>query len=224
MQTLARTFAALLTLLLSMATSNPTAAQTESAEEMVALLEGLKTAHGRFTSFDFSNPADVDPSSMWMLLGIYTFSFESEGSAEVGIELLAENGPIIGIAEDMDGALIEEATLDLDAPHTALKVVSEDDGVVWTTMQVMVQDGELVHMVFGMAGGIDPSDKFVTLLTRMLDAEVSADAEQFNADGTSTGGMWAKVPSIAEIQVDAGELTSVEDQFLDAEAIGTPAA
>lgn len=224
MKTLARTVAVLLTLLLSFAPISPTAAQTESAEEMVALLDGLETTHGRFTSFDFSNPADVDPSAMWMMLGIYTFSFDSEEAAAAGIEPLAEHGPIVGLAEDMDGATIEEAALELDVPHTALAVVSEDDGVAWTTMQVMVQDGERVHMVFGMAGGVDPSDKFATLLSAMLDADVSADAEQFHADGTSTGGVWAKIPSIADIQVDAAELTSVEDQFLDADVIGTPAA
>lgn len=222
METVARTLAILLMLIIS--TISPASAQTDSADELFSLLDGLETAHGRFTSFDFSDPADVDPSAMWMMLGIYTFAFDSEDAAAAAIGPLSENGPIIGMAEQMDGAQIEEATLDLDVTHTALAVESDDDGVTWTTMQVMVQDGELVYMVFGMAGGLDPAGMFVTLLTGLLDTDASTDAEVFNADGTSTGGVWEKFPSVAEIQADAPELTDVEDQFVETSVVGTPAA
>lgn len=224
MKSIARTLTLLLILLLSITGAIPAAAQTDSEEDMLAMLDGLEMAHGRFASIDFSNPVEGDESAVWLVLAIYTFTFDSEDAAAAAIEPLTENGVLAGFGMAGEDAQIEETSVDLETPHTAIQAVSEDDGVTWTSMQVMVQDGDRIYMVFGMAGGVDPAVKIATLLNGMLDAEVSTDAEMFNVDGTSTGGVWARFPTIEDIQVDAAGLTDVEDQFFDASAPGTPAA
>jgi hypothetical protein len=118
---------------------------------------------------------------------------------------------------------IEDIELDLDMDYVAKKMVEEVEGASSTAVMVGAQHEEYVYVVMGMTFGDDPTDVVESTAKAMKDADTSDDEEMFHDDGTSMGGLWAKLPAAEDITAQAEELTLVSDEvYYPTE--GTPAA
>ncbi len=208
-------------LMLAGMTGAVAAQEAPSPDEIVSGLDGFEKMYGRTAAVDLSAPA-AEPSG-WFGLAAYVLEFNSEEHAAAGATAMMENGAVQQMATMQDGAVIEEVELGIDIDHTAAKLTAESDGGTSTVLQVVAQDGEYVYGVFGIATGVDPAPAVASLVTTMQENEVSDDAEMFHEDGSSMGGLWAKLPSVEEIQAIAADLTNIEDQMVASDG-ATPAA
>lgn len=212
MRTFAKLTAPLLALLMVVGSLVSASAQGPSPEEIVTGLDGFEKMYGRTAAVDLSAPA-AEPSG-WFGLAAFVLEFDSEENAAAGATAMMENGAVQQMATMQEGAVIEEVELGIDVDHTAAKLTAESDDGTSTVLQVVAQDGEHVYGVFGIATGVDPTPAVESLVTTMFDNEVGDDAEMFHEDGTSMGGLWAKLPSVEEIQAIAADLTNIEDQMV----------
>lgn len=220
MRQTAKLMAPLLALLMVFGSAMTAGAQAPSPEQIVTNLDGFEKMYGRTAAIDLSAPA-AEPSG-WFGLAAYVLEFDSEEHAAAGATAMMENGAVQQMATMQEGAVIEEVELGIDFDHTAAKLTAESDSGTSTVLQVVAQDGEHVYGVFGIATGVDPTAAVESLVTTMQANEVSDNEEMFHEDGSSMGGLWAKLPSVEEIQAIAADLTNIEDQMVTPG--GTPAA
>ena len=220
MRRIAKLTAPLLAMLLVFGSATIAGAQDPSPEEFMVDVDGFEKMYGRTATVDLSAPS-AEPSG-WFGLAAYALEFDSEEHAAAGATVMMENGAVQQMATMQEGGVIEEAELALDVEYMSAKLTAERDSGTSTVLQAVVQDGEYVYGVFGIAISVDPTSAVESLLTTMLENEVSDDAEMFHEDGTSLGGLWAKLPSVEEIQAIGSDLTNIEDQMVTPEA-GTPA-
>ncbi len=201
--------------------------QTEATPEDIPA--GLEQWYTRTYSADiFSMMDPASPEAMpegWFLLNANVLTFDSEENAKAGADqLLAELDSEVDDAES--DLQLEDAELDLDFDYTAKKASQEEDGMTSVVIEAVAQDGNNVYAVIGITLGPDPSQLTEYAMQTMHDAEASDDAETFNADGASEGGLWAMLPAAEDIQSQESTLTIVEDAiyYPAPEGESTPAA
>lgn len=189
-------------------------------------IAGLEKMYGR--SFAADMTAMMDPASPeampsgWWLLTTQVLEFDSEDSARAGVETLREQ---IASTSGAGGAALEDVDLDLDGLNaSAQRVDSTQEGVTSSMLLVTAQDGRYVYAVSGLTFGDDPAPLVESVVLSMRDADVSDDAEMFHEDGTSTGGLWAKLPTVEDITSQARALTVAFDAVYVPAAEGTPAS
>lgn len=169
-------------------------------------LTGLQTAMTRtFTGVtDFFLPAApldgirdaVKPEVMLMLTGVYTF--DTEASAVAGYDLLRTDMNATGV-----GGVplpLTEILTGLRISHTA--AIARDTSIsppVDFTL-VMAQDGTRVYTVIAITRGAPPKGAVTSAMQWIAAEEVSSDPATLRTNGTSTGGVWAKLP----LQEDVG--------------------
>lgn len=214
-------------LLLGMATA-PIAAQEADPAEGTDFqdLEGIQKAYVRSFSIDFmammeSATPDAEPSG-WFLLTTMALEFDSEDNAKASKDLLLDELE----STDMGnvGATLEDAELDVDFDYTAKQAVTDEEGMPSIIIMATAQDGNYLYVVVGVTFGDDPAAATSSVLTTMKETDASDDEEMFHEDGTSTGGLWAKMPSGEQVQENAPLLTEVTDEIAYPAPEGTPAA
>lgn len=212
MRQAAKLMAALLALLMVLGSMLSASAQVLSDEELTASLEGLEKLYIRSATLDFNAMAEGGPAGNWVALVVGVAKFDSEEHAAAGVELISQNGAVQMMAEQ-GGIEPEAAELELDFEHVAAHVSSEDDGVTYTILQSVAQEGELVYIAYGWAMDHDPAEKVTSMIAALHGAEPSDDPETFNADGTSTGGLWAVLPAVEDLTEGSEGLTDIEDSI-----------
>jgi len=214
-------------LMLGMATA-PIAAQDADPAEGTDFkdLEGIQKAYTRSFSVDFmammeSATPDAQPSG-WFVLTTMVLEFDSEDNARAGSELLLKELENTDMGDS--GATLEDAELDVDFDYTAKQAVTEEEGMSSVVLMATAQDGNYLYVVIGITFGDDPAATTSSVLTTMKETEASDDEEMFHEDGTSMGGLWAKLPTVDQVQAEAPSLTQATDEIAYPEGEGTPAA
>lgn len=212
--------------LLLLVTATPSIAAQGAPPMPEVDFEGLEKMYGRTYSadpmamIDTENP-EAKPSG-WFMLITMVLEFDSEDSAAAGLEAMQEQAGATGMAsEDLQ---LEDVELDLDFDHTAQRAEQQQEGVTTTLMLVTAQDAEYVYAVSAITFGEDPTPVVEPTMTAMREAEAGDGEEMFNADGTSEGGLWAKLPGAEDVTGQVDALTEVTDTIYFPAQQGTPAA
>lgn len=197
------------------------------AQDSLEDIEGVEKVYSRSFKADMASIMDVEnpdavPSG-WFSLETMVLQFDTEAHAAAAGELMMGEE---GLAESVDGAETEmqDVELDLDLDYVARTLEQEQDGVTTNLIQVFAHDGEFLYAVVGVTFGEDPVDVAESVITMIKEADVSDDDETYNADGTSEGGLWAKLPTAEDISAEVDGLTGVIDVIYFPEMEGTPAA
>lgn len=186
-------------------------------------VEGLEKSYSRSFSGDMMAMVETPEgeASGWFMLMTMVLEFDSDDNAKAGLEQMT--GEVTSEMED-ESATMEDVELDLDMDYVGKRMSEEAEGSSSTMVMVGAQDDEYVYVVMGMTFGDDPVDVVESTVKGMKDADTSDDEEVFNEDGTSTGGLWAKLPSAESVQEQVPALTSVSDAIYFPAPEGTPAA
>lgn len=210
---------ALLALAMLAGSASAIAAQaTPTAEDGADLPEGVVRMYARSYSADMASvfasaTPGAEPTGWVVLMGL-VLEFESEDAATAGIdEVIEELNAEIG---DMEGVGMEEVELDLDLDTIAHLLEVEEEGMTTVMLQGFAQDGVYVYATVGMmlGAGSDPVPTSEYLLQEMAATDVGDAEETFNADGTSEGGLWDKLPTGETIQEREPALTMVADEII----------
>jgi hypothetical protein len=186
-------------------------------------IAGLEKMYGRAFAADMTTMMDpASPAAMpsgWWLLTTLVLEFDSEDNASAGVDTMRQQSAAGGEVP------MEDVDLNLDdLNYTAQRAVDTQEGVTTTMLMVTAQDGRYVYAVVGLTLGGDPAPLVETVVLAMRDAEVGEGEEMFTEDGTSTGGLWAKLPTVEEITSQAAALTVASDTVYYPAADATPAA
>ena len=215
-----RTFIVPVLLALTLLTGATTVATAQEEPTLADMdLAGLQKMYGRAFAADMMAMMDpASPEAMpsgWWLLTTLVLEFDSEDAARAGLET------IVSTSVAGDGASLEQVELDLDnLNYTALR--AEDE--MTSMLMVTAQDGPYVYAAVGITFREDPEPLVEAVITAMRDTDTSDDAEMFREDGTSTGGLWAKLPAVEHVTSRVESLTVANDTVYYPVAEATPAA
>lgn len=212
-----------LSLLLSFGLSFSAVAQVDGVEApnleepSFSEVEGLESIYDRTFSVDIetmlASPdadfAEMDMSAMMRTISIQGMQFDSEDNAEAYFD---------DMLEQMNTAMEEnpEATEDVevadlegfDVDGVQITMDMPDLGIA-ATMNVFV-DGNQVFQVMAMDSDQATASTLAEEVTQfVVDADSNDDDVTFNADGTSTGGVFERMPTADDEIV--GDLTGVMD-------------
>lgn len=212
MRQLAKLMALLLALLMAVGSVASAGAQGTSDEPDLANLEGLEKFYVRSAALDFNAAPADGPAGSWVAMVAGVAQFDSEEHAAAGAAAIEESGAVQAMTAQGD-VEAEAVELELDFEHVASRASNESEGVTYTILQSVAQDGTLVSFTYGWAMDHDPTEKVTATMEAMHGAEPSGDPEAFNADGTSTGGLWAVLPALDDLTAGADGLTVFEDSI-----------
>lgn len=214
-----------LSLLLSLGLSvSVVAAQVEAPDiddiDVGADVEGLESIYDRTYSMDieamFASPdadfEDIDTSSFMRMISIQGMTFDSEDSANAYLDEMKSQLEQ-GLEEDPD-SFSDVVIGDLEGMDAEGLTLSMDMADLEVGASVIfVVDGHQVFQIMVMDSDVASAETLATDITQfVLDAEVETEEVSFSEDGTSTGGVFDRMPSGDDEIV--GDLTSVIDSEL----------
>lgn len=217
MKKLLLTLTMLLTLgfsLQGVAAQTPDAADAPMGEAMQA--EGLVSAYDRTYMVDFeammaspsADMAEMDSAAMMRVVSITGMTFDSDDNAEAYIKDMKSQ-----IDDAQESGEMPEGTeiKDLEDPDKDgfIATMSMEDLGVNSAILVFV-DGDQVFMIVALDTDTESAAKLATdVATYVVDNDVENEEVTFNADGTSTGGVYDRMPEAGSDMM--GDLTSVTD-------------
>lgn len=183
--------------------------------------EGLESAYDRTYMMDFealmaspsADMAEMDTAAMMRVVSITGMTFDSEDNAKnyvndmkSQIEDAQESGEM---PEGTEIRELEDGDIDKDG---IVATMSMEDLGVNSAILVFV-DGDQVFMIVAIDADVESAEAKVTDIAKyVVDADVENDEVTFNEDGTSTGGVFDRMPEAGNELV--GDLTSVTDSVL----------
>lgn len=213
--------ALLLAALIALLAALPASAQTPMAspgatpEGTPGTLPGLKYVASRQYAPDPTKPINASDEGLFLLTA-RVFAFDTEDHANAGWD-----------------ATVNSTTIESQMPPSTEKVQYEEieiEGLgdrAWATTiaaetpqgdtgyfrLVYVQDGAYLYTLSAIAGSAEPTLITDAFAEAMVAAEPGDGDAQFNADGSSTGGVWDLLP----VQGDdtAGDLVAFADSEID---------
>lgn len=213
-----------LSLLLSMGLSvSAVAAQTPGVEapdfddtEIGADIEGLQSIYDRTFSVDFeammaSPDADLenlDMSAMMSMISIQGMTFDSDDNAQDYLDMMRDevNAEMVESEDTYDFEITDLEGFDVDGLTITMDMADLEIGA---TVHFFV-DGNHVFQVMVMDSDLEATGSLASEVTQfILDADVENDEVIFNMDGTSTGGVFDRMPTADDEIV--GDLTGVMD-------------
>lgn len=136
---------------------------------------------------------DMSNLGLFMMLGMVG-QFDSGDNAGAAFDKLV--GSVTdGSAEDM-GTEIKEVDIDKIGDKTkAFTGTMSEEGMEGTLTLVLVQKGDFIYAGMGVSFGGDPTEDVTSFVKDMTENKPGDGDGTFNADGTSTGGLWDVFPS-----------------------------
>lgn len=193
----------------------PAAAQ-EDAPLQIEDLEGIQQAVARQFTLDPSALAEAATPGATPdgLVGVITMamSFETEEDAARAVSMLGDDLVRTDLAGE--GGTVEEVQLDIDSDHLAYLISANADGMSTTILAAIAQDDAAINIVMVATLGADPEPVATRTLTDMAEAEAGDGEGTFNPDGTSTGGLWDKLPNAEALAGEFPGQVTVEDETL----------
>jgi hypothetical protein len=190
---------AVLALVLTM--GNTVAAQDSTPEGDpfdIANLEGVQYGGLRTYTVDFesmmaSPSADMEmPTGVLALIG-GVMEFDNDDNAEKAFDAVADDA-LKSLTEQEGGGNAEEIDLDLGNKSKAYSISAEESGMSVDGVVGFVQEDNYLYVVGVSGSEIDAEQLTKDFGQKLIDNDANDDDEQFNADGTSTGGVWNKFP------------------------------
>jgi hypothetical protein len=191
-------------------------------------MDGLQKAYARTFQADVAAVMDTatpqsEPSG-WFALVAMVLEFDSEDHAVAGVETLMHEIEQSGFSGE--GGEAHDVELDIDMEHVAREAEQTVEGLTTTSVVAFARDGAYVYAVVGVTYGEDPVPPVTSMLIGLGDAETSEGEETFREDGTSEGGLWAKMPAADDVRAEVPVLVEVTDETLYPEsslpAVSTP--
>lgn len=185
----------------------------ESEEFNPADLEGLQYGVNRSYSIEFTASApsssaestestpEAEPVGL-KTLDALVLEFDNDDNAEKGFDALTEQLGAEITAEDN----VEEWDVDLGNKSTSLASSEELDGEITNVALTAIQEGNYIYLISSYGGDFDAQDVTRQFAEKVIEADGSGEGE-FNEDGTSTGGLWDKLPTADDDLVSALPLT-----------------
>lgn len=205
------------------------AAQTDGVEapDLEALeaqaydVEGLQTVYDRTFSMDIeammASPdfdfESMDVSAMMKMISVQGITFDNEDNAKAYIEDMksqmeqAQEEDEAGTFDDMEISDLEGFDVD------GIRVNMDMPDLEIASSIIIFSDGNFVFQVMTMDSDMDTAKSNVEAVAQfVIDAEIETEEVTFSDDGTSTGGVFDRMPT-AEDEV-IGDLTGVTDMEL----------
>jgi hypothetical protein len=228
MRLLKRTVPALIALLMLGLAAAPIAAQTPVGDggTQIENLEGLQRAYSRtytadmMAMFNIATP-DAMPSG-WFALTTMVLEFDNADNAKAGNDLLIKDVESTDMTDT--GTTLEDATLNVDYDYTAKQAIATEQGMTTHILVATSQDDKYIYAVVGITFGDDPADVVASTLTSLRDTKAGDGDGTFHDDGTSSGGLWDKLPALEQAQAQVPALVEAMDEILFPVQDGTPAA
>jgi len=162
-------------------------------------LDGIEYGVSRSWSMDYEAMfADTTPSAdMAMPEGVLfmvgmVLEFDNEGNAEAGFEAFLDDFDTDELSTS-DDVTVEEWDIDLGNQNSSYYTTEEIEGVQSDVVISVVQEDSYLYVVSAAGSGEDMKEVSKTLIESMIDNDGSGEGE-FNEDGTSSGGLWDKLP------------------------------
>ena len=196
-----------ITMLLTLALSaQGVAAQVEAPEiESVDYSEiaGLQSAYSRAYTVDFmammsspdANLEEMDMAAMMRNISIQGYTFESEDQAKAFLDTTKEEAEG-GLTEAEDLGEVEMKDLEaVDKEGVTMTMVMDLEGESIAMTVHMFVDGNHLFMVISTDADLDASNSKADAVAQyVVDAEVQNEEVTFSEDGTSTGGVFDRMP------------------------------
>jgi len=169
-------------------------AATPETQPYTGLLAG---ASRQYTGDPTKAPAD-DPES-FVLISMHLFQFDTAEHAASTWTQLTEDAttPIsaMGIDEDAGPEIHQGDINDLgDRAWAIWLAATTQEGTTGAFRMLYVLDGEYLIMASAMGGSEDNTLLADSITMAVTEREAGTGAASFSADGTSTGGIWDKLP------------------------------
>jgi hypothetical protein len=187
----------------------------------IAELDGLESGVVRSFNVDYSSlfaaegsPPSLDnlatpasPSPLGLAPGLFLFTagvlqFDSEDSAAAAVEDARSD-----IVDEEEGSEIEVEGL--DGATTAFTFEETDEFGTFGGTTIVTQDGDQVVLVLAAGLDFDTTELASEVAVDVVGAEAGSGEPAFSADGTSSGGLWDKLPASDDDAFE--ELPIVED-------------
>ncbi len=214
-----------LTLLLSLGFSLPAvAAQTPVAEGTPVMggemdIEGMESVYDRTYMVDFeammaspsADLASMDTAAMMRMVSVQGVTFDTDENAEA---YLADMKSQIEAAQESGDEMsdIEVQPLEgMDRDGLLITTFMDDLGI--GSAAIIFVDGNQVFMIVAIDSELEPATTLATDVAMFVnEAETETDEVTFNEDGTSTGGVFDRMPAAGDDLVS--DLPSVADTAL----------
>lgn len=206
MRSWARWVAVALFLTLALVRVTPAVAQDETEDDLwdISQLEGIESAVSRGYSVDFEALFSASPEAMesMELEGLYfvtvaAYGFDSDGNAEAAYDFMREEAAT-ALETSGDGEeeieVAEEEIDGLGDRAFAIDMRTESDDSIGYIRLLTVQDGDELLQVISVAGSEESATSVDAVMDVMLERESGDGEGTFNADGTSSGGLWDRFP------------------------------
>lgn len=196
-----------ITMLLTLALSaQGVAAQVEAPEiESVdySEIDGLQSVYSRAYTVDFmammsspeANLEEMDMAAMMRNISIQGYTFESEDQAKAFLDTTKEEAEG-GLTEAEDLGEVEMKDLEaVDKEGVTMTMVMDLEGESIAMTVHMFVDGNHLFMVISTDSDLDASNSKADAVAQyVVDAEVQNEEVTFSEDGTSTGGVFDRMP------------------------------
>lgn len=197
-----------ITMLLTLGLSAQGVAAQVDAPEIEATdfseVEGLQSAYSRTYSVDFaammSSPdAEMDTSAMMRSISIQAYTFEDEDKAKDYVNDMKDQADdSLSEMEDVGEIEIKDMeAVDKDGLTMTLVMDMEDMSIAMTTH--VFADGNTVFMVSSTDSDLETSGPGADAVAQyIVDNEAESDEVTFAEDGTSTGGVFDRMPKVGD--------------------------
>jgi hypothetical protein len=162
-------------------------------------LEGIQYGVSRSWSIDYDAMfADTTPSAdMSMPEGVLfivgmVLEFDDDGNAEAAFDAFMDDFEADDLATSED-ATVEEWDIELGNQSASYYTIEEIEGEESEVVVSVVQEDNYLYVISAAGSGEDMKVPATSLVETMVNNDGSGEGE-FNADGTSSGGLWDKLP------------------------------
>ncbi|HYJ13573.1 MAG TPA: hypothetical protein VEW66_08275 [Thermomicrobiales bacterium] len=163
-------------------------------------LDGIQYGVSRSWSMDYeamyadSTPGDdmATPEGVLFIAGL-VIEFDDDGNAEAGFDAFMDDFDTEELATS-DEATVEEWDIELGNQSASYSSLEEVEGVESEVVVSVVQEDNYLYVISAAGSGEDMKAPAKSLIETMIDNDGSGEGE-FNADGTSSGGLWDKLPA-----------------------------
>jgi molybdopterin biosynthesis enzyme MoaB len=163
-------------------------------------LEGIEYGVSRSWTMDYeAMMADTTPSADMampegvLFIGGMVLEFDDDGNAEAGFDSFMDELETEDLATS-DEATVEEWDIELGNQSASYSSIEEVEGVESEVVVSVVQEDNYLYIVSAAGSGEDMKDTTTSLMETMIDNDGSGEGE-YNEDGTSSGGLWGKLPA-----------------------------
>lgn len=181
------------------------AQESDATPDLYPGVEGIESSYARSIT--------AMPEGM-PLINILGMAFDSDENAQVFHEdLIDQMGTEMDESELPPGAVVEYAEIETggDVQITRLTVLGSEDG--YAMVYDFIRDANTTFTVFVVAASDEEAVALTDSVTQfILESDIETETVTFNEDGTSTGGVFDRMPTADDdIVPDGADVVDIEE-------------